>query len=651
MTTSDSHGAYVAKYGVLPSIAGADGLGKLFVGGNHMHATPLVRRAPLTIIAEPYTSSNVAKSPRAVVSSFDPTFMKFQRALFSDIEREFVVGLNENNFSWNGIHALPEEIMCVPGYSMTPMSFVQIDNGAYRKQLGLSAGYSEVEARIAEEFWDLVFSEWDATNLNLPKISVSGVRRFTYDPIWKADHFGMITDVSNFEEMLDMVESDSWVALADKFEILSMMYMQTRAQPERISKERIVFSKDEALHPGKGKGRPADKRVVIDGVEYPDFSATRARNVQAGPWAVNGSLQIIAAGTMRSMFRRWPSVFHVSTPEQIESLVNDHWVICGDVTEYDRSMSRDAIEMVFKCAAKKWDPRFVKLARALMFAPYYSRPLDLGENRGSFIGDPRRPNENEICAGNRSGHAWTSLIAKGNKVIDDLIRQHHLGEKVVGRVSALLEGRGLVKHINNGDDATNYSVSREAIADIRAAFGDPKKGHYVVKEEIGQILSGFMMIQENVAVPRYQVRNRAFASMVKAIVPERAAGSRHRRMWPIGMLERSNNLNPWANPASDAGWSVFHHNWRKTMSPVYGDYMDLVRRALESLPVLVDSLTAADRDVLENPEKIHYRYLPEEISPAVRNELLSKIAYADFRHIPFRYYKGTVHETSYSDAH
>lgn len=638
--------AYRSMYGKLPSVKGGDGLSKLFVGGGHKHAMPLVTRTPRTIVAGAYRD---LEEPEAIVSSFDPAFLKFQRDFVDECARTFEPKLDEQNFSSNGVHSTPDGLRCVAGYLMNPMSAVAVDNAIYRASLGLSPGYSKEEQTIADEFWRIVFEEWDPGPINLPKISTAGVRRFTYDSVWKADYAAMLFDPAVFEDVLTRIGKNDWIGLLDEYEMAFMLYMQTRAQAESPEKKRLILNMEYALSGGRKAGPElyADKRVVLHGQEYPDFGGMRARNVQAGPWTVNCSQQIIASGHMRALFRRFPDVFHVTTPEQLESLLNGHHVVCGDVTEYDRSMSHDAIDTPFRIAAEYWDARYVKMGATLMHAPYYSRPLELGGERGLFVGDPRDPIKYAVNCGNRSGHAWTSLIAKGNKVVDDLIRFHHLGHPVIGNVLSWLRGEQMIKILNNGDDMVNYSTSETAIDHVRKAFADPKKGHYLVKEEVGQVYSGYMLIRESADSLTYKARARLYSGVEKFTVPERSAGSTHRQFWPVGMLTRINRLDPNENPGNGELWDIVTRCWSKNLGATHGELISLIMAAVETMPLDFAGRSRADSEVLDDPEKIHYKWLPEELSEDVRNAITSQITYGEYAHLVNTYYGGAVVENQY----
>jgi len=179
---------------------------------------------------------------------------------------------------------------------------------------------------------------------------------------------------------------------------------------------------------------------------------------------------------------------------------------------------------------------------------------------------------------------------------------------------------------------------------VREAINNPKMGHYLVKEEVGQVYSGFMIIQEKDGVPLYKVRSRLFAGFEKMHVPERSAGSAHRKCWPIGILTRVNQLDPYANPHTAEAWDIVFHHWREIMRPQFGEFMDLITAAVETMPISESGLSLADREVLDDPEKIHYKWLPEELSPEVRNMIVNKIPFAEFGHIPASYYNGVIYE-------
>jgi len=480
-----------------------------------------------------------------------------------------------------------------------------------------------------------VFSEYVPSHIKVPKKSTSGPRRNTSDADWKRDFALFLYESSRFEEMLKCVEKSDWQTLANELEMLFMMYIQKRDQVDMPGKERIVFDLEYALSNGKkGKSFAADKSVNIDGREWDDFSATRARVIHAGPWVINCVLQIISSGHMLSLFERFPTVFHTSTADDIAKAINGNYVECGDVKEYDRSMSKHAVDTVHDVAERWWDPRIIKMSRLLYYSPYYSRPLDMEGGEGVFVGDPRLMTEQVVC-GNRSGHAWTSLVAKVNKCIDTLFVFDSMGLEVLGHELEYFQSKGAINFINNGDDEIVYTKSEELMKKYKKYRYDGKHGHYVVESEVGQGFSGLLLRREGL---NYHPTPKIHTAFEKIYTPERSIGGHFRPYWPIGVLERINNQDQ--SPMGHVAWEIHNRLYHDLLAPHYGSFLSIVNSAMEKMSLQIDGLTAVDKDVLEDNDRIHYKYIESDISPEVYERVTSKIPFQFYQHIINSYYGG-----------
>jgi len=623
---TDSNDSYVKKYGKLKSMSGPDGLKYVFGNGVAAHNKPLVSRAPKMVLPG--------------VSSFDPRPMNFQLKLRKELNDACPVKLDADLFATNGIHTNFDRLCTLAGYMMNPMSYTMLDNKEYRQSLGLRNGYTPRQRAIAVNVWTAIFASYSPASVKITKKSTSGQRRNTSDHVWKYDFAVFVYESDRFENILNAVQNKDWLLLADEFEIVFAMYIQKRDQVDTPGKPRLVFDLDYILSGGlSGHEFDADKRVVVDGKEWGEFSATRARVVHAGPWAINCLLSIISSGTMLSLFERYPTVFHVNTPEEIENVVNGNYVWAGDVKEYDRSMDKEAISIAHECASEFWDPRFVSISEMLYFSPYYSRPLDMSGTRGTWVGDPRNL-EPQVMAGNRSGHAWTSLMAKGNKVIETLFVFDSMGLEVLGNETLYLEGKGSIGIINNGDDEIVYTKSRELMARFQAKRADLEAGHYVVTREEGAVFSGNLLIPDAVEPLKYRATPRLHTGFEKIYVPERSIGGNFRPFWYIGVLERINNRAK--HPLGEIAWEIHDRLFHDMLAPHFGTLHSMIVDAEQHAPFSYGALTPADREVLEDPSKLHYKFLDTEVSDNVLDEVVSKIPFEKFEHIVKRYYSGHI---------
>jgi len=610
-----------------PMSNGWDGLVNTFGNGVGSHNKPLVSR--------------MAKEMLPGLWSFSSTFREFVSELSYSLNDALPVDLNAKGFTHTGVHATWDRLRTCPGYMMNPMSYTLMNNEGYRQSLKLKPGYTPVQRQIAENVWRIIWSQITTASVKITKKSAGGAPRNTSDHVWKHDFAMFVYEKENFEKILAAIQKRDWELLANEFEILFMMYIQKRDQVDTPGKARVVHSKEYALSNGKlGTEDNADKSVVIDGELWDDWSATRARVVHAGPWALNCMLSIVSSTTMKAMFHRFPEVFHINTAEQVTSVVNGNYIFCGDVTEYDRSMSQDALEVCFNTCGEFWDPRLADMARLLMYSAYYARPLDMAGTRGIYMGDPRKMGHT-VIAGNRSGHAWTSLIAKVNKVIETLSVFEAMGLPVVGNELRYLEAKGAINLVNNGDDEIVYTPDEALMSKFETMRVNPDVGHYVVKREDGAVFSGMILRLDPDKPLHYIPTPRLHTVFEKIYCNERSIGGIMRPHWYIGVQERVNGAD--VHPAGSAAMEIHFRLYRDILQPKIGSLQNILTDAMESAKFSYASLSEKDRAVLDDPDKMYYKYTEDEIDPDVLAEVVQNIKFDSFEHIVKSSYKGYVH--------
>lgn len=614
---------FVATYGKLTPVSKTDYLPHLFANGRSTHSSPLVTRASVTLLPDTY--------------SFDKRVLNFQRKLVGKLNDALPTDTDEEGFTSSSIYTNFDRLLCPAGYLMNPMSYVAVDNSKYRtEELGLSLEMTPRERAIASEVYHLVCSQITPHAVNVPKLSTGGMRRFTRDVQWKLSFAEFLLVPTNFERMLDAVVANDFVTLANEFETVYAFYLQKRGQVDTPGKERKVVDLEYARSGGeKGRQFASDKSVVIDGEKFDDFSAIRARVVQAGPWAINCFLQIVSTCTLYSLFDRFPKVFHVNTPEQIKEVIDGKHIFCSDVKEYDRSMYIEDIQLFHDVMKEYWDERIIDASMKLFTAPYYSRPLEAGGKKGVWVGDPFDPNF-KLHGGNRSGHAFTSLIAKVNKVVDSLIvldKQF----PVLGRCRQVLEGKAPIGFVNNGDDEIVWSLDKRALDVFKLNRAVRKNGRYVVDPEVGQGFSGQLLTRTGPTDLYYKPVAKVHTTFEKMWVPERSIGGVHRKFWTIGFIDRVTNIMK-----TDVGrhaWDIHMSVYREHMAPHFGDLTSLVMREHARIQFDLNGLNAKDREVLEDPSKLHHKYLDDEINSRVIAEVTSNIPLRVVEDFVKRYFK------------
>lgn len=575
------------------------------------------------------------------VRTFDPVFLRYVRELSHGLDKhpKLQPAVDENLMvSENGIHTGFSRLRTVGGYACNPLSWVPVNNTLLCDSLGIPKDFRNARHRmIFDEFFDLVWSCWKPSSIKVPKHSTFGVPM-----IWchEADYKRAfaIWVYSQIDDVLRLAGAEDWESLAREYGMVFCFVLNRRGQVDEPGKVRKVADLEYALTGGaSGSFEPTDKSVVIDGVAYDDFSATRERIVQGAAWAINCILQPMSTGCMYALFENYPTVFHHTNPQDIaDQAFEDGDLTASDVSQYDASMREFLIRRAFSRARAFWRDDLVGVSETLMFSPYFTRPLDLSEKgKGRFVGDPMNPTAKPVVAGNRSGHAFTSLFAKTMKVFDSLCVIDDLYGDVVGNVHYYLKDRGRIKLRNNGDDECAIG-SPEAISAYREVRYDGKHGYFEITPELGQGFSGSLM--------RWKGEARAFQKLhtpfEKFICPERSIGGRFRRNWPIGLYTRFRAIED--HPVGHYAAEIHNRLWHDICRPVYGDFNELLLRAYEQIPFeYTDGWTAIEREVLDDPDKLYYKYQDSDVSEEVLNAVCMRIQPQEFEWM-FRMFNGHI---------
>lgn len=614
-----------------------DGLPWLFGDGVGSHRTSLIPRKSLEVFTKVYT--------------FDPRFHNFMRHLVERLNYDLPAEVDDDLFAVNGIAQDFNKLLTVAGYGSSPASFVCNENADYAKSLGLPSDFRTPRHRaIFEKIWEVTFAEWSARPLKTPKHSTSGFPAFSYDPVWKRE--AGVAVLRDIEKIMTLVHAGELEDAARLHGIVFLYNLGIRAQVDNPDKVRTAFDLMYASSGGKkGQGDiKCDKRVTLsDGSTVDGFCASRIRIVQGAPFLTGLPLQAIATGHLYSLFKRYPKMFHTTDIKaDAEAIPHGHDVLCTDISDYDRSMQAFMLDVMLEKARERWDERLITWCERLLYAPYYTRPLTPDGKRGVFVGasDLSRSEKEKIpylarrqvYGGNRSGHPWTSLIAKVMKVADDLCIIDDLMGDVIERFDDYMSGRMAFVIKNNGDDVLLHAP-RDLMARYKEyRFGGEQRGYFVASPELGQVYSGDMIMRAPSG--GYTSCPRLHTMFEKMLVPERGINTVFRSRWTIGILARlMNETHPMHHVAIEA----FASSWRDHMQRNFGDFHQMLTDAHALVDIDVNALTPIDKEVLDDPKKLYYKYVEEDVSPHVLEIVLgTNITYEEYKHIPERYYNGEV---------
>lgn len=571
------------------------------------------------------------------VYSFDEPTLNMQRIFSNLVNEKIKPELDAELFTTNGLHTTADSIRSVSGYPQLPVSALPRSNAKERERLGLAEKMTLRQREIAISVWDEVWGNLKPTAINIPKFSATGPSRNVNDAEYKLQYcLGMFSN-NRYNSMLKTFKSEDLGALHRDFEMAIVMGTNVRWQVDNPGKKREYWSLTDCEKEISPEKRQIVTKVVINGVEYDDFAAMRTRLVNAGPWTTNSMLQPFAAGCMYAMFELYPQTWHrdeVDLDKQMEGL----YLWNGDVSSYDHSFSEEMLDLTIESGKKFISEEIMDLASALYYAAYFTRPLS-ADDRPTLMGDPRKYLDKQIIAGNRSGHAFTSLVAKVWKVIESLCIFDKMGYDVIRNLKPFLKGQMPLGVVNNGDDEIAWFKEYRDYALYSSIRENPQPdAMFKVSREEGAVFSG--KVFQKIGDRKYQAVERLTTPFQRILCPERSIGGNFRKFWPYGMLERHNRRD--SHPVLAEMWSIFDHSWRQTLEPYHGTFLGIIQRAAQTLPFDASSLSWKDIMVLDDPAKMYHRFTNDEISEEVLRSAFKKLQPQFFMHIFEEHYQGNI---------
>ena len=570
--------------------------------------------------------------------SFERPVLEFQRAFTKEVDSRIKPELDEEGASLNGLHTTMASVRSVAGYPQLPVSALPRSNVHLLNDLGLQSKMTPRQRDIATAIWCEVWGHLKPTAIKIPKQSATGPARNVNDAEYKLQYALALFSQNRVNGYIKAFVSGDAQRLYDEYEAAIVMGTNVRWQVDDPGKKRDYWAMSDCIREEAPSKRPITTKVVIDGVEYADFAAMRTRLVNAGPWTVNVLLQPFATGAMNAMFERYRATWH-RDEDTLDVALDGCWTFFGDVKSYDHSFSEEKIDLTMEVGKEFISPEIMDIASALYYAAYFTRPLS-PDDRAAMIGDPRKIRERHVVAGNRSGHAFTSLVAKVWKVIDTACKIDRLGYDVIKQLQPLLRGELPLGMINNGDDEIVWFKSdRDARMFTRLLEEQPQQEKmFHVGPEAGKVFSG--RVYQKVGDRKYRAVERITTPFQRIICPERSIGGNFRRFWPLGIIERYNKRN--SHPVLEECWRIFDWTWTQYMEPHYGTFLGNVQRAHNMLDFNVENLTWKEIMVLDDPNKMYHRFTDDEVREVVQESAFRKLQPQFFGRLFRDHYTGTI---------
>lgn len=417
-----------------------------------------------------------------------------------------------------------------------------------------------------------------------------------------------------------------------------------------VPKVRKVADEEFAVSGGeRGKFEPSSK-LFGSSVPYKipnGFFRERNRTAQGGPLGMNAALMPIAQSIRDTMYSRYAYTFHHTTRESMQSdLRKWKFSIAADVGQHDQFWPTFVLDTIVQgmqdAGLQEWWTRLYKVKASL---PLYV--TDVAPGLGNvLIGDWRKP---DLHPGLSSGNAFTDL--EGTWVMTwvyfTMLIEHTMPSLIPFMKEAstcaeiwdrFLTGKLSICLKDKSDDALLGWTDDALLPAANKLLELMQKGEQVSPymkisyENGGAFLGNILLYPESKNFSGMVLVGNANSLVINQFSPEYSVQSKIRdrsktkRPFP-GLAWESLSQVYGSAPAYGAIMEAIEEEWYNVFHESYGSYRSkLLEQDKLNLQRYVDEraiklsaadLSAIDREILADPDKLQYKWLPSDASQGV----------------------------------
>jgi len=463
------------------------------------------------------------------------------------------------------------------------------------------------DGRLFRDMCDELFSEAEHTGISHPGYGS------TSPPKWLTDRqekeVMIDTLLSNLEHIRDEVNAGNWHDLNRDFDLMNLTFLQTRRQPEDPKKVRRLVTLDTLR---TGLTVDADKKISEAEVP-PSFGASRLRAVFATSATINwpfGTYQLYPF--LKRFMNKYDATYKVRGINDMRSRIQGKIPLSVDVEQFDAKQPASMVATFFEAMADKlgeeWtNPAFVSFASPILAPPTApeAKPILFGNVwKGAW----------PVARGLPSGHAANVPYGRLAGTFLMLVALRDLGIIKTSEWREVLLGRhSRVEVLNSSDDCVFLCDSVATRNMIARYFADNKHPYYDVDTDSYFQFLGMLGYHER---GRIQVGLKASSYLVNMLCPERPAGGRFRLFPWTGFYSREQLYRSDGSPSVHCAQNLFRRLFRERFGMEW-DQLYVQGGRGEG----IETINHADLEVFNNPEAIHYKVDPDDLSFSVKEAL------------------------------
>lgn len=593
--------------------------------------------------------------------SNEPNFLLFKDLLSRELSRRFTPNVDQmGRVTGNGVRSNFFGMRHINGYPAYPATYPLVENAYLREEKGLSNSFVEPwHETVLECLIDLLFTDLEPLPMKVRKGSSSMIPWFTNVMSQKLDlaRFSQRHAVDAFA----LIQKGEYESAFEQYFIGGAYNTVYRSQStDQVSYEKGVFTSkprpvadlEFALSGGK-KGTfeaPSREMHSVDFASPPGFFRERLRTAMGGPWGLNSVLMPHAQSVRHKMYTEYAYTFHhTSRLEKQRKFREQRFTINMDVSNHDWFWGSKLMLPVFQRRLEalgypEWFVHFYMLKSTM--PNYVTAPgpdLDNG-----LLGDWRDPT---YYGGLNSGNVYTDIEGSIGMVFVYLVAQlEHTARELIPMfsrskesctqaVDAYLRGSLDISIFDKSDDAslnwkTPHGQSR-AEAFLRRMQTDdsfqPSPYMIIENQHGGAFLGDLLLFPTTGNIKEVTLIGDIQSMLVNEFSPEYGVQSairdrtRVRRPFP-GLAWASIPDAYGSSPIYQDVRDIIERIWQQVYGYSYNGMRDKLltedetnlRKFTRSFANIgVPDLTDIDLEVLLKPERLQYKYEPDDVSPDI----------------------------------
>lgn len=560
----------------------------------------------------------------------DPRMLRAAEEIGDTATREFPSKFFDNGFcDGTGVPGDFNSVRCVSGIGQDPQPLPLVDNAKLVEAAGLASALRAEDRPWMEELVRLFFGAAVPADLHIRAKATTSAPDFQKDGVQGMEYkkLGTLKILKSMRVVLALFMKGEYITLLNEFRVLFLYVMQSRAQPDRVYQENGVWKTKERLAPTVEEARgglaaktAADKRAFNwQGSEIPGHFAMRLRDVFGLSGLLNYTISAVM-GCFRAVYlQRFAATYKTRGAEDKRARIEKYkYVVGSDVKTMDKLIPRWFMDELCVMLTKYLDDNFVALLRKAFKSPFVAAPNGTmyGDDFNPLFGgnplDPRFDNH----PGLPSGIAINPDIGKLWMTFNYALVYRDCGAlSSPSELEAWLAGDNPDHALQDmADDAAMLTNSATVAAKMYAA-----KSPYVILEvEKPVVFLGDVYCLEG---GRKLVYPNPVTYVVNTIAREDDMSKVPLPQWATGILARELLYSK----------APIYRDLSRLVSLTYRKHLGFDPNQLAkkvSMPLTGES--EADLMFRLNPDSIHYKVDPEDVSPTLLNASVATLSAEDW---------------------